>query len=316
MFGSYLGIGRTAQGNAGQSPLPIRSPSRDSLDILPPSPSLLTTTPPTLSTLSAKPHRSTPHHTAPRPRNPADSNHLRTGNPPSRYSAAQDKATPSTKCQKCLKLGHYSFTCTNQPFVFRIVLPISSILTRRGMLSTYKARPTRTAILKNPKLKTKLTASLLPPLDDLLPSKFVPRPSHRSITHAFSIAGLEPQLQSLQRTNSSEKRNRNRNPLPALPPLPPPPRHPLPRPLDPTPTRAQILAPNLDPRDQGVLDATTIRANDATTIPTNDVGGEASAAAVVRDPRSDGLMVGVGNEMKRIVIAKERVEPRSRIEVL
>ncbi|GAA5957529.1 hypothetical protein JCM8115_001349 [Rhodotorula mucilaginosa] len=57
----------------------------------------------------------------------------------SRYSRAASQASPSTRCQKCLGLGHYTADCTNK--------------------REYKVRPTRTQILKNPKLRTPLTES-------------------------------------------------------------------------------------------------------------------------------------------------------------
>ncbi|GAA6019202.1 hypothetical protein JCM8202_000932 [Rhodotorula sphaerocarpa] len=58
------------------------------------------------------------------------------GKPSSRYSRAASQATPSTRCQKCLQLGHYTADCTGQ--------------------REYKQRPTRTQLLKNPKLQTPL----------------------------------------------------------------------------------------------------------------------------------------------------------------
>ncbi|GAA6059573.1 hypothetical protein JCM10212_000629 [Sporobolomyces blumeae] len=67
------------------------------------------------------------------------------GRPGQRYSAQQSKATASTKCQKCLGMGHFTADCKGQ--------------------RQYAVRPTRTQILKNPKLATKLTASLPPPLE-------------------------------------------------------------------------------------------------------------------------------------------------------
>ncbi|KWU45490.1 hypothetical protein RHOSPDRAFT_32791 [Rhodotorula sp. JG-1b] len=57
----------------------------------------------------------------------------------SRYSRAASQASPSTRCQKCLGLGHYTADCTNK--------------------REYNVRPTRTQILKNPKLRTPLTES-------------------------------------------------------------------------------------------------------------------------------------------------------------
>lgn len=35
------------------------------------------------------------------------------GQPP-KYSRDQAKPDPSTKCQKCLKLGHFTYACTGQ----------------------------------------------------------------------------------------------------------------------------------------------------------------------------------------------------------
>ncbi|GAA5872084.1 hypothetical protein JCM16303_000970 [Sporobolomyces ruberrimus] len=67
------------------------------------------------------------------------------GKPGQRYSREQSKATASTKCQKCLQMGHFTADCKGQ--------------------RQYAVRPTRTQILKNPKLATKLTASLPPALE-------------------------------------------------------------------------------------------------------------------------------------------------------
>ncbi|GAA5901392.1 uncharacterized protein JCM6883_000198 [Sporobolomyces salmoneus] len=67
------------------------------------------------------------------------------GKPGQRYSREQSKATASTKCQKCLQMGHFTADCKGQ--------------------RQYAVRPTRTQILKNPKLATKLTASLPPTLE-------------------------------------------------------------------------------------------------------------------------------------------------------
>lgn len=57
----------------------------------------------------------------------------------------QEKATPATRCGKCNGLGHFTYQCTGQ--------------------REYKVRPTRTQILNNPKLQTKLTASLPPQME-------------------------------------------------------------------------------------------------------------------------------------------------------
>ena len=43
------------------------------------------------------------------------------------------KVDPNAKCQKCLQAGHWTSDCTNE--------------------RVYKARPTRTALLKNPSLR-------------------------------------------------------------------------------------------------------------------------------------------------------------------
>ncbi|KAI5857146.1 zinc knuckle-domain-containing protein [Tricharina praecox] len=60
------------------------------------------------------------------------------------YSSAS-KATPTTRCQKCLKLGHYSYEC-------------KSVAQERPYIS----RPSRTQQLFNPKLQTKLTEAAPP----------------------------------------------------------------------------------------------------------------------------------------------------------
>jgi len=60
----------------------------------------------------------------------------------------------TAECQKCLEYGHYSYECT-------------------AIERPYKARPTRTQMLKNP--------SLLPKLNDEIPNellkKYVPQDS-------------------------------------------------------------------------------------------------------------------------------------------
>ncbi|GAA5972862.1 hypothetical protein JCM11641_003978 [Rhodosporidiobolus odoratus] len=53
----------------------------------------------------------------------------------------QAPASASTRCQKCNALGHYTYECKGQ--------------------REYKVRPTRTQILKNPKLRTPLTESVM-----------------------------------------------------------------------------------------------------------------------------------------------------------
>ncbi|GAA6013157.1 hypothetical protein JCM10207_006189 [Rhodosporidiobolus poonsookiae] len=60
---------------------------------------------------------------------------------PARYGKPAP-APPSTRCQKCNQLGHYTYECTNA--------------------REYKVRPSRTQILNNPKLRTKLTESVMP----------------------------------------------------------------------------------------------------------------------------------------------------------
>ncbi|GAA6004550.1 zinc finger CCHC-type containing 10 [Rhodotorula paludigena] len=68
------------------------------------------------------------------------------GNGGARYGK-QPTATPSTRCQKCNQLGHYTYDCKNP--------------------REYKVRPTRTQILKNPKLRTPLTESAPPRTEDM-----------------------------------------------------------------------------------------------------------------------------------------------------
>ncbi|CEQ42534.1 SPOSA6832_04367 [Sporobolomyces salmonicolor] len=68
------------------------------------------------------------------------------GGPPSKYGK-QPKASPSTRCQKCNGLGHYTYECTGQ--------------------REYKVRPTRTQLLKNPKLRTQLTESVPPRTEEM-----------------------------------------------------------------------------------------------------------------------------------------------------
>ncbi|BGP20162.1 hypothetical protein JCM10213v2_008297 [Rhodosporidiobolus nylandii] len=58
----------------------------------------------------------------------------------SRYGR-QPPASASTRCQKCNQLGHWTSDCKNP--------------------REYKVRPTRTQILKNPKLRTPLTESVM-----------------------------------------------------------------------------------------------------------------------------------------------------------
>lgn len=76
----------------------------------------------------------------------------------SRYSRAASQASPSTRCQKCLGLGHYTADCTNK--------------------REYKVRPTRTQILKNPKLATALTESV-PPRTEAMPKYVLAVPLRR-----------------------------------------------------------------------------------------------------------------------------------------
>ncbi|KAM0790460.1 hypothetical protein ACM66B_003337 [Microbotryomycetes sp. NB124-2] len=78
------------------------------------------------------------------------------GNDGPKYSRTQPRATASTRCQKCNKLGHYTYECTGQ--------------------REYKVRPTRTQILNNPKLRTKVTGQVqaLPapaPATELMPKE-------------------------------------------------------------------------------------------------------------------------------------------------
>ncbi|KAH0613159.1 uncharacterized protein H6S33_009539 [Morchella sextelata] len=68
-------------------------------------------------------------------------------------SASSSRASASTKCQKCLKLGHYSFECkaaaSERPYV---------------------SRPSRTQQLLNPSLRPALTESA-PPSDAVILKK-------------------------------------------------------------------------------------------------------------------------------------------------
>ncbi|CAZ79279.1 unnamed protein product [Tuber melanosporum] len=62
-------------------------------------------------------------------------------------SAASSKATPTTRCQKCLKLGHYSYEC-------------KATISERP----YTSRPSRTQQFLNPRLRQELTEAA-PPSD-------------------------------------------------------------------------------------------------------------------------------------------------------
>ncbi|KAL7266379.1 hypothetical protein RUND412_011075 [Rhizina undulata] len=61
-------------------------------------------------------------------------------------STSTSKATPNTRCQKCLKLGHYSYEC-------------KSSATERP----YVSRPSRTQQLYNPRLRQELLEAAPPP---------------------------------------------------------------------------------------------------------------------------------------------------------
>ncbi|TGZ80344.1 hypothetical protein EX30DRAFT_359148 [Ascodesmis nigricans] len=73
-----------------------------------------------------------------------------------RSSASSSRATPTTRCQKCLKLGHYTFECKvsaqEQPYI---------------------SRPSRTQQLFNPKLQPKLGEAAPPNETNLLQKKGV-----------------------------------------------------------------------------------------------------------------------------------------------
>ncbi|KAI5784660.1 zinc knuckle-domain-containing protein [Geopyxis carbonaria] len=71
-------------------------------------------------------------------------------------SASASRATPSTRCQKCLKLGHYTFEC-------------KSATQERPYIS----RPSRTQQLFNPKLQPKLQETALPDQVSLVNKKGV-----------------------------------------------------------------------------------------------------------------------------------------------
>lgn len=57
-----------------------------------------------------------------------------------RTAASSARATPTTRCQKCLKLGHYSYQCTSP-----------------AQERPYISRPSRTQQLFNPTLRPRLT---------------------------------------------------------------------------------------------------------------------------------------------------------------
>ncbi|KAK4049286.1 hypothetical protein OIV83_004223 [Microbotryomycetes sp. JL201] len=101
-----------------------------------------------------------------------------------KYSRTQPRATPSTRCQKCQKLGHFTYECTGQ--------------------REYKVRPTRTQILNNPKLRTKVTGQVqaLPaPSTELLPKEG---------TAAAILAANEAKRQA-KAAKLAEKRRRSRS---------------------------------------------------------------------------------------------------------
>jgi len=68
-------------------------------------------------------------------------------------SAASSKATPTTRCQKCLKLGHYSYEC-------------KATISERP----YTSRPSRTQQFLNPRLRQELTEAT-PPSDVVVNKK-------------------------------------------------------------------------------------------------------------------------------------------------
>jgi len=70
------------------------------------------------------------------------------------YASSSSKATPTTRCQKCLKQGHYSYECK------------ASTQER-----PYISRPSRTQQLFNPKLQPKLTEAVPPEEPSLIERK-------------------------------------------------------------------------------------------------------------------------------------------------
>ncbi|KAK4698721.1 hypothetical protein P7C70_g7550, partial [Phenoliferia sp. Uapishka_3] len=96
----------------------------------------------------------------------------------SKYARTQQKATPSTKCQKCMKvrfsktgwLANTSLENTApDPNAYSLVTSRTSV---RGNACSivnreYKVRPTRTQIMKDPRLATKLTESAPPRMEEM-----------------------------------------------------------------------------------------------------------------------------------------------------
>lgn len=166
---------------------------------------------------------------------------------------SHSQATASTKCQKCMKLGHFTFECKNQ--------------------REYKVRPTRTQILKNPKLRPELTASL-PPRTEEMP-KYAPLlacPSQPPLT-TFFRAGKGPQPPSSRPTKPSAPQSspRPRRTDVAHPRVTPRPGAPA-RPLRARPRPAAT-------RDRVFTRARRVGANEGTA------GGEAGGVAAGVDQR-------------------------------
>lgn len=103
----------------------------------------------------------------------------------SRYSRAASQASPSTRCQKCLGLGHYTADCTNK--------------------REYKVRPTRTQILKNPKLRTPLTESAPVRTEDM-PKQVVPLLCSFSRAQPMSLTDLGQSFHEQGRNRRSHPR--------------------------------------------------------------------------------------------------------------
>ncbi|BGP51722.1 hypothetical protein JCM10450v2_007672 [Rhodotorula kratochvilovae] len=104
------------------------------------------------------------------------------GPPGGQKYGKQPTATPSTRCQKCNALGHWSFECTGQ--------------------REYKVRSTRTQILKNPKLRTPLTESAPPRTEDM------PR---EGTAAAILAANEAKRLAKLEAARRDEDSNRGRS---------------------------------------------------------------------------------------------------------
>ncbi|KAF8243960.1 hypothetical protein K440DRAFT_28353 [Wilcoxina mikolae CBS 423.85] len=102
-------------------------------------------------------------------------------------SASSSRATPTTRCQKCLKLGHYSYECkaTTQD-------------------RPYISRPSRTQQLQNPKLQQKLTEAA--------------PPEEFSLTNRKGVADSILKQKEVEREREGRNRKRRRDGSASPPP--------------------------------------------------------------------------------------------------